>query len=111
MIACEVFIPLVAETTRLPWPPSKMKEWEEVVERLFNGWTYLGAVKGAWKSPGGPVVRDLSHHYRFFITDPCPWRAFMAFCAAHFDQDCLAVQVGVTPELVDNPCRAKIMIS
>jgi len=108
--ACEVIIPLVSGRTRVPWPSTKVPDWECAVAYLFGGISPVAVgVTGKWRNPAAPtgrgLVPDPQNRYEVAVADERvgELREFLRFTCAPFEQECLYFKVGTTVEFLDNP--------
>jgi hypothetical protein len=110
LIACEIVIPLVSGSTRVPWGPNKVPDWETACAHLFGGISPIAVgVVGKWRNPAAPaghgIVPDPQNRYEIAIDAGrvAELREFARFACAHFEQECLYFKVGVNVEFLDNP--------
>jgi hypothetical protein len=70
--------------------------------------TAVGVV-GRWRNPAAPtdqgIVPDPQNRYEIAVADSRvdELRAFLRFTCAHFEQECLYLEVGTAVEFLDNP--------
>lgn len=102
LVACEFLIPVVADSTRQPFPADVVSAWESELVTRFGGFTLRGIVSGAWADDAGLVVTDESRCYLVAVAPERldDLRAFLREACKVFDQRVIYFQMVGKAELL-----------
>jgi hypothetical protein len=105
LVAVQILIPVLGNTSRLPFPADVVAAWEDEAIARFGAFTRVGMVTGVWTSTSGLVVTDESRCYLICVEASRldDLRAFAAAACVTFDQECIFFQVVGTAELIYPP--------
>jgi hypothetical protein len=102
LVAVQILVPVLSDTTRQPWPQDVIDAWEADAVKLFGAFTRMGVVSGVWQDERGVVVADESRCYLIAVTRERlgEVRAFARAACHTFEQRCIYFQVVGSAELL-----------
>lgn len=103
LVTCQVYVPVLADSTKLPHPADVIDAWEADLVATFGGFTRVGNVHGFWRDGAGIIVPDESRAYLIGV-EPArldDLRAFVRAACVTFDQRCIFFQIVGTAEFLE----------